>query len=228
MALIRRNTAYSLNDIVYTTFGVKLKCITAGTTDINPLNLPPPHSYISIIDGTVTWEIVEENHVAIGTIISYMGNAVPERFLACDGTIYNINDYQSLADHINIEFGSYNHFGGDGTTTFAVPDLRGEFLRGTGTSTRSVGSGDSVGMHQDPTYLNNIFTDDVGDICFYTTDNNSRPNQGVRNIDSRKTYSGNPWLVWTSKTGVSTTSNGFSHMSIRPTNTSVLYCIKYI
>lgn len=42
MALIKRNTAYSLNDLVHTTFGVKLKCITAGTTDTSPLNLPPP------------------------------------------------------------------------------------------------------------------------------------------------------------------------------------------
>ena len=32
MALIKRNTAYSLNDIVNTKYGTKLKCITAGTT----------------------------------------------------------------------------------------------------------------------------------------------------------------------------------------------------
>lgn len=42
LALIKRNTTYQIGDIGYTTFGIKLKCITAGTTDADPLNLPPP------------------------------------------------------------------------------------------------------------------------------------------------------------------------------------------
>ncbi len=64
----------------------------------------------------------------LGTIISYMGTTPPDNYLACDGSVYNITDYQELADHINTQFGSYDFFGGNGTTTFAVPDLRGEFL----------------------------------------------------------------------------------------------------
>ena len=68
----------------------------------------------------------------VGSVISYMGMTAPDNYLICDGTTYNISDYPFLADHIKNNFGSYNYFGGDGTTTFAVPDLRGEFLRGTG------------------------------------------------------------------------------------------------
>ena len=59
----------------------------------------------------------------VGSVYSYMGSFAPHGYLACDGSIYNINDYPRLANHINLHFGSYNFFGGDGTTTFAVPDL---------------------------------------------------------------------------------------------------------
>lgn len=59
----------------------------------------------------------------IGHIISYMGNNAPKHYLICDGTEYNITDYPHLAQHFMDEFGSYNYFGGDGITTFAVPEL---------------------------------------------------------------------------------------------------------
>ena len=59
----------------------------------------------------------------VGSVISYMGMTAPDNYLICDGTTYNISDYPFLADHIKNNFGSYNYFGGDGTTTFAVPDL---------------------------------------------------------------------------------------------------------
>jgi hypothetical protein len=58
----------------------------------------------------------------IGTINPYMGTVAPIGWLACDGTVYNISDYPDLATHIASQFGSTNFFGGDGVTTFAVPD----------------------------------------------------------------------------------------------------------
>lgn len=81
-----------------------------------------------------------------------MGTAAPDGYLVCDGTVYNISDYPLLANHFETQFQTKNHFGGDGITTFAVPDLRGEFLRGTGTNSHTnQGSGLNVGMHQDGT-----------------------------------------------------------------------------
>ena len=59
----------------------------------------------------------------VGNIITYMGNNAPKHYLICDGGEYNIVDYPYLAQHFTDEFGSVNYFGGDGTTTFAVPDL---------------------------------------------------------------------------------------------------------
>lgn len=60
----------------------------------------------------------------IGTIISYMGTVAPQDYLACDGSTENIADYPQLADFFEAQFGSKNYFGGDGVTTFAVPDLQ--------------------------------------------------------------------------------------------------------
>lgn len=56
MTLIKRNTAYNVNDIVNTRYGIKLKCTTAGTTSTGPLilGLTSP-----ITDGTVVWEVQE-------------------------------------------------------------------------------------------------------------------------------------------------------------------------
>lgn len=55
----------------------------------------------------------------IGTVIEYVGNSKPDHYLACNGKIYNIVDYPELFNKIG------NKFGGDGTTTFAVPNYSG-------------------------------------------------------------------------------------------------------
>ena len=67
----------------------------------------------------------------IGHVISYMGSTAPKHYLICDGSEYNIGDYPYLAQHMIDNFGIVNYFGGDGEITFAVPDLRDEFLIGT-------------------------------------------------------------------------------------------------
>lgn len=59
-----------------------------------------------------------------GTVISFLGTSAPEDYLTCDGTAYNISDYPELADFFRQQFGAANHFGGDGTATFAVPDMQ--------------------------------------------------------------------------------------------------------
>ncbi|WP_459482561.1 phage tail protein [Clostridium saccharoperbutylacetonicum] len=60
----------------------------------------------------------------VGHIMSIMGLKASPHYLACDGSVYNIVDYQKLANYFLTEFGSINYFGGDGVTTFAVPDMR--------------------------------------------------------------------------------------------------------
>lgn len=165
----------------------------------------------------------------VGSVISYMGNNVPKHYLACDGTVYSIADYSELAIHIKNEFGSINYFGGDGTTTFAVPDLSGEFLRGTGTNSHAnQGSGANVGEHQDATDMPNYWYDksNVG----MSSNLNDTVTNHVTNVDSTIVPTGTKINFNNNASNIfpSTLDHDWAFkFTTRPTNTSVLYCIKY-
>ena len=171
---------------------------------------------------------VNYSDTPIGTIIAYMGTTAPRDYLICNGTIYNITDYKELADFINIQFGSYNYFGGDGTTTFAVPDLKGEFLRGTGTNSHTnQGNGSNVGVHQDGTASTafTVWTDPSNKVIQIPC--NATDSFGTPSADSgTDTKDG---LLQISGTYISESwaQGRNAKYTSRPTNTSVLYCIKY-
>ena len=159
----------------------------------------------------------------VGSILSYMGNNPPEGYLSCDGSVYKINEYPKLAEQIKTEFERYDYFGGDGTTTFAVPDLRGEFLRGTGTNGHiNQGNGSSVGIHQDAT--NHPFLETYGNRIY--SQRGPSPNEnGPANMDSVLKKSTQKESSVQLNVGVN--QSGVAGYASRPTNTSVLYCIKY-
>ena len=158
----------------------------------------------------------------IGTVISVMGKKAPENYLVCDGTAYNILEYPELAVYIKDQFGSYDYFGGDGTSTFAVPDLRGEFLRGTGTNSHAnQGSGGEVGVHQDGTGI--PFAGVYNNTAYLTGINTNADNAKASDMDSTQSYSTTNFNLTASRS----TINGVKNYTARPTNTSVLYCIAY-
>lgn len=159
------------------------------------------------------------NDTPVGTILSYMGTKAPKNYLTCDGSAYNISDYPELSNHMKVEFGSINFFGGDGVSTFAVPDLRGEFLRGAGEAARATGSGADVGIHQDgselPNYgsqINKIYASNITD-----NDRCVHADKDIMNESVKGNFvSANPVdLIYK-----------VSHFTTRPTNTSVMFCIK--
>ena len=140
-------------DDVFAILNKKIKNVQVsggGVSDYKDLNgkpetLPNPHpiTFSGIIpevtyDGSQAVDVIfpsaemtnESTGTPVGEIISYMGNIVPENYLACDGSEFNISDYPYLTQHFIDNFGSVNYFGGDGEITFAVPDLRDEFLLG--------------------------------------------------------------------------------------------------
>lgn len=184
--------------------------------------------------GTLKYNGVPVNNVPVfvaddspvGNIIAFMGNAAPQDYLICDGTVYNISDYPLLAQHILVEFGSYNYFGGDGTTTFAVPDLRGEFLRGTGTNSHeNSGNGANVGTHQGGTFTTTIAIFDDGNI-YATKQNNNEILVGLNGDSYLFDSTGRKGVAVKGTISKETAETAYM-MSSRPTNTSVLYCIKY-
>jgi len=65
--------------------------------------------------------------VPISTVVAYASELapVPAKWLICDGANYNRTTYAALFAQIGTRFGP-----GDGSTTFAVPDLRGRTIAG--------------------------------------------------------------------------------------------------
>lgn len=173
----------------------------------------------------------------VGNIISYMGNNTPKHYLDCDGTVYNVGDYPELEAHFITEFGAIDYFGGNAAqNTWAVPDLRGEFLRGTGenshettrptgdTGTYKQGSGENVGVHQDATETPSVYSYGNG-IGTMNGTNRSSANGYPSKVDSvavREAYYSTVQATWTPQT--SNPAGGV--YTARPTNTSVKYCIK--
>lgn len=62
----------------------------------------------------------------IGTIIIFGGNFAPRDWAFCNGQLLQIQQYSALYSLIG------DTYGGDGRTTFALPDLRGRVPMGYG------------------------------------------------------------------------------------------------
>ena len=171
-------------------------------------------------------------YAPIGTIISYMGTTAPQDYLACDGSTKNIADYPQLADFFESQFGSKNYFGGNGTTTFGLPDLRGEFLRGTGTNSHTnQGSGANVGVHQDATEHVNLVWTNNNDLNAVRNPNGTWLNYGVTKTVKEDSQIGLLYnFAWSGSGGYDggMTNKLNSFYTSRPTNTSILYCIKAV
>ncbi|MHC4691225.1 MAG: phage tail protein [Planctomycetota bacterium] len=63
----------------------------------------------------------------IGEIKVFSGNCEPDGWMYCNGLLIRISKYPELFSVIG------NTYGGDGLTTFALPDLRGRVPMGEGT-----------------------------------------------------------------------------------------------
>lgn len=73
----------------------------------------------------------------VGQIADF--HTVPNGWLRCDGSTYNISEYPALFAAVGTKYG------GDGKTTFAVPNLHRKFREGT-TTDSEVGTSVSAGL----------------------------------------------------------------------------------
>lgn len=78
----------------------------------------------------------------VGQIMSFGGNFAPQGWALCDGSLLPISQYDALFSLIGATYG------GDGQTTFALPDLRGRAAlhqgQGPGLSSYSLGQNGGV------------------------------------------------------------------------------------
>ena len=78
----------------------------------------------------------------LGQIVWFAGNFAPKDWTFCNGQLLSISDYQSLYSLLGTTYG------GDGRTTFQLPDLRGRvpLSPGQGTDLSNYNPGDQGGF----------------------------------------------------------------------------------
>jgi len=156
-----------------------------------------------------------------GCIMPFAGTAAPTSWLSCDGSAVSRSTYATLFAAIGTTWGS-----GDGSTTFNVPDLRGMFLRGTGTNATGSSSGavgPSVGTYAADTYLNHSHAiTDPGHVHTVGLANASNiqaaAGQTNNRVDSGSSSS--------STTGITVNTSTTGGTETKPKNYGVLYIIK--
>jgi hypothetical protein len=147
---------------------------------------------------------------------AYTGDKTAQGWLLCDGGVVSRTTYAALFGLIGTTYGA-----GDGTTTFGVPDLRGQFIRGadnmgTGAAGRDSTSGRLTGTTQDDSTraprTNNFTTSDR-----YTVLNGNYIGKGNITVA--------PWdnFGWTERT--QSISGGDPETT--PKNIAMAYYIKY-
>lgn len=88
-----------------------------------------------------------------GAVCTFAGATVPTGWLKCNGALLSRTTYASLFAVIGTTYGA-----GDGSTTFALPDLRGEFVRGFDDA-RGVDTGRALGSAQAGQNLSHTHTE---------------------------------------------------------------------
>jgi microcystin-dependent protein len=100
-----------------------------------------PVSYVINVSGFFPSPTTGVGSVAfLGNIVPFAGNFAPAGYLPTDGRLLDIAQHTDLFSILG------TNFGGDGVTTFALPDLRGRTI--IGTSSQAVGLGQTVGQAQ--------------------------------------------------------------------------------
>ncbi len=145
--------------------------------------------------------------VPAGTVIPYGSSSAPVGYIKCNGAAISRTIYSDLFVALGTSFGS-----GDGTTTFNVPDLRGDFIRGWDDS-RGVDSGRTFGSFQDHQFQDHVHNHQDHTGGYSHQSHYSGPHITTHQYDTTRT-STNP-------------TNGNHGAETRPRNTAMLYCIKY-
>lgn len=163
-----------------------------------------------------------ESIVPTGMVLPFANNTPPPGFLKANGFEVSRTLYSKLFAAIGTTYGA-----GDGETTFNLPDLRGEFIRGWDDG-RGVDAGRVIGSFQNHAleYHNHLLPTGAGsgtynlpgiiDSCWDTNGgNNTFPADGVNAVtdqDGMSLYGQN---------------GGNRANETRSRNIALLYCIKY-
>lgn len=148
--------------------------------------------------------------VPAGTVAYFAANAVPAGWLKANGATVSRTAYAALFLAIGTTYGA-----GDGSTTFKLPDCRGEFLRGLDDG-RGVDTGRVIGSAQASQNLSHNHGGSTGghEMAFSGTYNGSVMQQAMKEA------------VYNAANHTHSISSDGGTES-RPRNVAMLACIKY-
>jgi hypothetical protein len=147
----------------------------------------------------------------VGTINWFAATTAPSGWLVADGRPVSRSTYSTLFSYIGTTYGT-----GDGSTTFNLPDLRGQFIRGwdsAGGNARGFDPARVFGSSQGPTQVWNGIDVFVG--AGGVRSGGEQPVAGGRPDQGHSRSSSTPNTGLTGSQGV------------RPTNIALLPCIKW-
>lgn len=150
--------------------------------------------------------------VPAGAVLPFAQNAAPDGWLKCNGAAVSRTTYATLFAAIGETYGA-----GDGSTTFLLPDLRGEFVRGWDDA-RGVDAARAIGTSQADAFQGHYHEHMTGD--GYTAGG-----QYTYPI-SQSTSSVTTGCV---RAAITDGTNGDPRTAAetRPRNVALLYCIKF-
>lgn len=160
-----------------------------------------------------------------GTVITFAGSSPPAGYLECNGQAVSKSTYATLFAVIGSTYGPSNE------TTFTLPDLRGEFVRGWDHG-RGIDSGRTIGSWQKGSIV--AFDESFDHIWTASTPLNglSSPIAFGMDVGFNKSLYPDVRLVGNSDVSrITDLSNNNSSQGwygvTRPRNVSMMYCIKF-
>ena len=185
---------------------------SAGTSDF-----PARSDHVHPTDNT--------SQIAPGCIMPFAGGVAPAGWLKANGVAVSRSTYSDLFGVIGTTYGV-----GDGSTTFGLPDLRAEFIRGFDDG-RGVDSGRLLGSlqaqqtqaHKHISGLGEAYTGMDGPLFGSSTTKNHRGTNGGIDYDNFLEYTNDG----TTYGGASPNASGVIGTETRPRNVAMLYCIKH-
>ncbi len=193
-----------------------------GQLNLKANSASPSFSGTVALPSSTTVNGVTISMVPAGAVMAFAMNSAPTGWLACEGQAVlraGINGYPTLFAAISTTHGS-----GDNSTTFNLPDLRGYFVRGSGTHGDGTTSG-AFGAKQ----LQDWKSFTLASSFAAYSHNKYMEKQITPSVTSQPGAFGGKWesvLVG----GVNTASSltlSWDTSEIRPKNIALLYCIKY-
>ena len=181
--------------------------------------------------GNLSFQIVAG--VPTGAVFCVAVATIPTGYLECNGAAVNPTTYAALFSFIGTQYGA-----GNGSTTFNLPDLRGEFVRGFDNG-KGVDSGRSIGSNQTGQNLSHDHDADASATSNVSDPGHRHNARGYGNDDdggNQFTGSGNNSVrnnaIEDATTGISVATNVSIDVDndggneARPRNVAMMYIIK--